>query len=111
MTTTEHTRQDYMNKKCTHHEYYRQFVNTRIVGIVTHALGDAIRKSKDGEHFGDIPLVRWDALSDEIRNAIDSKKWKRLECPLVSSGRIFWSLSSAVCIAKTAAKMWKESFK
>lgn len=57
-----YTRDDYMNKKCTHREYYGQFVTEHIKNTVVRLIGmKKLMASKD-EHLNDIPLTLWDNL-------------------------------------------------
>lgn len=54
------TRKDYMEKKCTHREYYGQFVTSTIKSSVVGSIGlDTLLASKD-DHLNDIPLKLWD---------------------------------------------------
>lgn len=83
------TREQYLNKECTHSTYYGQFVTNYIKEVVASRVGvKTICASKD-EHFNDIPLGIWDNL------------------PIYTSG----SLSDKVCIAKEAARQIKEENK
>ncbi len=61
MSQKSFTRKEYLNRNCTHREYYSQFVTDGIKQIVKMDLGDKIIKSED-EHFNDIPLKLWDNL-------------------------------------------------
>lgn len=56
------TRKDYMNKACTHREYYGQFVNDGVIRLVLHRIGRKAILGSTDPHFNDIPLHRWDAL-------------------------------------------------
>lgn len=95
------TREEYMQDSANlHNEYYAQFVNPSITHIVLTGIGkDAILNSTD-EHFNDIPLRKWDLLSDRIKYEISSKLLKE-------AGGIR-SLSTYVCVAKQAARMFKQ---
>jgi len=79
------TRQDYLDNKCTHREYYAQFVTLYIKAMVSNFIGINHIKASMDEHFNDIPLGLWDTL----------------RC----GGK---TLSDNVCIAKEAAKQLKE---
>jgi predicted ester cyclase len=101
------TRQDYMDKKASHADYYRQFVTPGIIEMVKSSIGiDAIAKSKD-EHFNDIPLAKWDAI-----HVVHSGHgmYSRLACgekiKLAGEGN---SASTGTCILKQAARMIKEA--
>ena len=100
---------DYMAGKCTHHEYYKQFVNDRVLAIVKRYIGmDAIDRSTD-EHMNDIPLKKWNELH-QIRYAINGPLW--IECNNAiyannAGGRFLWTVADQVCIAKAAARILK----
>ncbi len=101
-----YTRKDYMTKKCTHREYYGQFVNQEVKDYIAWVIGkDRIVSSTD-KHFNNIPLARWDLLvlikdiidRDLLRKAQDWKDPKTYP----------WSLCTQVCVAKEAAQQIKE---
>jgi hypothetical protein len=86
-----------MNNKCSHQQYYAQFVNDNVKLMVKDRIGlDIIQKSRD-EHFNDIPLRLWDncglpyGIKDLLKQA---KDWH--------------SLSAQCCILKEAARQIKE---
>ncbi len=89
----KYTRQDYMDGKCTHDEYYGQFVTDTIRGLVLRNIGDrkylsaALKKDKN---LNNIPLGKWDAISEAQKGLF-----------VIDKG---WSLSNGVCILKAAAK-------
>ena len=105
------TRKDYRDRKCSHKEYYRQFVTHSVLHVVRNRIGaDKIKNSTD-PHMNDIPLKLWDQLAHSIRGAIDTKLFKA--CNNVtyaeeSRDKFLWSLSDAVCIAKAAARIIKK---
>lgn len=81
-----YTRKQYMNKECTHREFYGQHMTLPIINMVVRAIGkDRLLRSTD-EHLNDIPLKEWDNLH-----------------PLLGG-----SLSDSVCFAKEAARQWLE---
>ena len=87
----EHTRKQYLDRECTHREYYGQFVTKG----VSDALGGLdILKSND-VHFNDIPLKRWDMRAPFIKLHVGRQ--------LRDAGDYF-TLSGAVCILKEAAR-------
>ena len=62
------TREDYLNEKCTHKEYYSQFVTEDIKKMVVNAFGVENLKlalSHD-EYMNTIPLKMWDRLSYSV---------------------------------------------
>lgn len=86
--STQYTRKDYVNKTCTHREYYSQFVTPFIISMVIGRIGaDRIINSKD-VHFNDIPLQEWNRLHGFIGKP---------------------SLCESVCAAKEAAQQYKEA--
>ena len=57
-----YTRKQYLNKECTHRQYYGQFVDNRTKQRVLSGIGlEALKKSTD-PHFNDIALTNWDKL-------------------------------------------------
>jgi hypothetical protein len=93
-----YTRQDYMNRKCSHSQYYAQFVTNEIKIHVLHCIGyEKIKKSRD-EHFNDIRLNKWD-LATVSMPRVDSK--------MRESGD-FVTLAGQVCILKEAARQIKK---
>jgi hypothetical protein len=97
---TMFTRQDYLNGKCNHREYYAQFVNESIKSMVKNNFGiERLRNSftKD-EYFNNIPLQSWDNLTYSVNCR------KELE----SLGD-FPTLAGKVCILKEAARQLIES--
>jgi transcription termination factor NusB len=92
-----YTRKQYLNKECTHREYYEQFVNGSVEQIVRVSIGlDRILHSTD-PYLNDIPLKRWDMLEYAILQAAGHKFCEVNQCKGMS-------LSDCVCIAKAAAR-------
>jgi hypothetical protein len=90
------SRQEYMDGKVTHQEYYGQFVTESIKRVVESKIGvDQIKKSHD-EHLNDITLKRWDLMAPYINAEAEAKLRVCGDFP---------SLSSGVCIGKAAARM------
>jgi hypothetical protein len=57
------TRQEYLAGEISHRAYYAQFITNEMREQVRDKIGiERIRASKD-EHYNDIPLREWDALS------------------------------------------------
>jgi hypothetical protein len=83
-------------------DYYAQFVNASVLQIVSSFIGkDEIRNSKC-EHFNDIPLKRWDGISQMIRQGCGRALGE-------ANGSGGSSLSDCVCVAKAAARQIKEA--
>ena len=92
------SRQDYLAGKCTHRDWYGQFVTKGIVDNVLHTIGkDRIRQSTDPA-FNDISLHEWDGFA--------SHHWG-LTAKLAEAGD-FLTLSAYVCVAKEAAQQIRE---
>lgn len=87
--TTSFTRKEYLDGKCTHREYYAQFVTNGIRETVLERFGKSLFSSTD-PHLNDIALRHWDNLS---RIAM----------------RGGFSLSDCVCTLKEAARQIIES--
>lgn len=95
MTDQAFTYNDYMNKACTHRQYYAQFVSCDTIDSVVRRIGaDRIIASTD-EYFNDIPLAEWDRLGFSMA------------CSFASRG-VSSTLASKVCVAKEAARQYKE---
>jgi hypothetical protein len=93
------SRADYMDGRCTRHQYWSQFVTPQALRLVKDDIGmKALRGSTD-PHLNDIALERWDQLgrflSDEWIRAVKAK-----------TGDVHnVTTSDRVCILKTAAWM------
>lgn len=98
----EFTRSQYMNKACTHQEFYIQFVTSSIRKLVETKFGDRIRRSTN-EWFNDIPLKEWDFLADITFRTMNREAWRAAVCPHLDRG-LLWSMSDNVCILKAAAQ-------
>lgn len=90
------TRADYMSGKCTHDEYYDQFVTEEIKGVVLEQFGSKIVNSSD-PHFNDIDLKKWDNLANWFKS--DSTLHDKLK-----EREDVMTLSSLVCTLKAAAR-------
>jgi hypothetical protein len=93
-------RQDYMSGKCTHREYYGQYVTKRVIEKVRRYVGkEAILASRD-EHLNDIKLAVWDGLG---------MFWPKSEAEKMRANGDFLTAAGKVCILKEAAQQIKES--
>lgn len=90
------TRADYMAKKCSHREYYGQFVTEAIKGMVLSAFTLEELLNSNDEHLNDLPLSRWDQLAGGMGSTLKDRA-------LREAGD-FSSLGSSVCILKEAAR-------
>lgn len=104
------TRQDYMAKRCTHEQFYGQFVTPGVHRLVRSFIGEAsILRSTDPD-FNDIPLQLWDRMHPLITDIVKSERGSvaRHADPIPDQPRSFsWSLSNSVCVAKEAARQIK----
>lgn len=103
-TSIKFTRADYMAKRCTHREYYGQFVSQYVRDLVRDRVGMARLLSSRDEHLNDIPLSVWDSFW--VRHA-DGGMYIQLPFAVVSlikeAGEDF-SASTGTCILKEAAR-------
>ena len=92
------TRKDYLDGKCTHSEYYSQYVeNTDAKGLVLSfwdekTLSEAYEKD---EHFNSLSIKRWDELAERLTIG-----------PWLTFSELgdMNTLSSRVCVLKEAAR-------
>ena len=92
--TEQHTRKDYMDKRCTHREYYAQFVTDGTRQAVARSIGlDTLFGSRDA-NLNDIPLKRWDNLMGILTSSVNQGLHAVGDYP---------TLAGKVCIAKEAA--------
>lgn len=88
------TRKDYMDRQCTHQEYFVQFVTPATRAAVVAQIGKERLRNVDltkDPYLNRIPLVMWDRLVLPLPTHM-----------LKEAGENF-SLSTKVCIAKAAA--------
>lgn len=93
-----YTRQDYMDKKCTHRQYYAQFVDDRVKQRVLAIFSkEQLTKAfQEDKHFNTsyTPLSKWDTAGYEpFPVADDLKKYDD-----------FLTQAGIVCILKEAAE-------
>lgn len=101
------TRNDYLtapDQVAAHRRYYAQFVYVTLPRLVAARIGEKeLLTAKDKKNLNDIPLNRWDALSELLNTPKINSKLKELND--------FPVLSVRVCILKEAAKQWLEEEK
>lgn len=93
------TRQQYLNKECTHRQYYAQFVTQGIIDRVLRGIGKEKIINSTDEHLNDIPLQKWDCLLPTFPSSIANKMRECGDHP---------TLAGAVCICKEAARQIQE---
>lgn len=90
-----YTRKDYLNKKCTHREYYSQFVTHQIRDIARFSFG--VQRLKEeflkDENLNGIPLGFWDRAT----NGFSCNK------AMMEHGD-YSTISGKVCVLKEAAR-------
>ena len=93
------THKDYViERKCTHQQYYAQFVTEEIKMIVVLNFGlDTLKKAyQEDKAFNTIPLHKWDLLEIFLNVPIMHDKFKQHQD--------FISQASVVCVLKEAAR-------
>lgn len=104
-------RKQYMQKECTHQEYYEQFATLGVISLVRSVIGEDLIKKSEHESFGDIPLQKWDSLHVSIGYMV-GRKLGESNASMYSDKYAHarsWSLSDTVCVAKAAARIIKDS--
>ena len=89
-----YTRNDYLDGKCTHREYYAQFVTEEVRQRVTQRIGKSRIVASEDEHFNDISLVHWDRVGPF---------WSAIHERVKEAGD-YMTMAGIVCIAKEAAR-------
>lgn len=88
------TRKDYLDGKCTHGEYYSQYVTPEIEKLVSTLGPDKIKAAaKVDEYMNNIPLRQWDSMTNFFH--CKSEMEKHGDYP---------TLAGKVCILKEAAR-------
>lgn len=89
-----YTRKQYLNKECSHNEYYGQFVTPAWIDRVQRHIGaDRVKRSTD-PHLNDIHLKEWDNLATPFPASTADKMREAGDYPTLAGG---------ICILKTAA--------
>jgi hypothetical protein len=96
---TEFSRADYMAKKCTHEEFWGQYVNQHVTDVVLRRIGREKIQASKCPHFNDIPLSCWDALAGAVQSHVATMNVKSGMYKTRSA-----SLSDCVCTLKAAAE-------
>jgi len=98
----KYSRKDYMAKKVSHNDYYAQFVTDALMYDVVSSIGETKLLESNDDSFNDTTdLSQWDKLNPLIRCYCG-----RSIADANGTGGI--SLSDTVCVAKQAARIWKE---
>jgi lysophospholipid acyltransferase (LPLAT)-like uncharacterized protein len=91
---TTYTRQQYLNKECTHSQYYSQFVNKGVIQRVQRFSEKDLMEGKN-QDFNNIPLQWWDKVMIPVPFEIVQKMKELGDYP---------TPAGVVCILKEAAK-------
>lgn len=102
------TRAEYMSSNChqvgnkeaaaaEHRRYYAQLVCASTIAYVVRTIGADVLRASTDKHFNDIPLAKWDRLTNGLPLAM---RYADLgDYP---------TLGGQVCVAKEAARQWVE---
>jgi len=94
-----YSREQYMNKECSHDEYYLQFDCERLQEMILLKWSPERLKAEyeADKHFNNLSLGIWDNISKAMAHRIMEVNGK-------INGRPGWSLSDGVCAAKASAR-------
>lgn len=96
------TRADYMEKRCTHEQYYGQFVTPAVRALVLSRFPlERLRATPDKKNFNSIPLDEWDSVAVANKSLLSVRE--------EVDGPRSWSLCGAGCILKEAARQLVEA--
>jgi len=110
--TTHHTRQQYLDGDVTHREYYAQFITPEMVRDVKTHISVAVIKASKNEHFDDIPIKKWDALSGCVFQCGQLVRRPMIPKSLADRVRAVGdgvSPSTLICIYKEIARQIQEN--
>ena len=96
MSSVRWSRKDYMAGRCSHREYYSQYVTSNVRSLVSSAFGSRLEKSED-DSFNDIPLPLWDSVGKHILADVCRMNEE-------TTGSRSASASDLVCVLKEAAR-------
>lgn len=104
------TRAQYLNRECTHREYWAQFVTPSMKAMVLNNITlERLQRSTDQVNFNDISLMKWDWMKSHTFHMLNMTKWREIQYPeYVGLTSVGWSLSDNVCILKEAARQLVE---
>ena len=99
MKSLKFTYSQYVGKQCSHQEYFEQFVNSSTINTVLNTIGKRRILDSTDFYLNDIPLNEW----DDLHPFLPRNKKAHIQSRETNIG----SLSDTVCIAKAAARKWK----
>jgi hypothetical protein len=90
------TRQNYLEKNCTHSQYYSQFIiNPEFLNYVSRFIGETNLERSISPNFNDIDLRYWEVINPPTGTHT-----------IMKSLGDYLTLPGCVCIAKEAAKQF-----
>lgn len=98
------TREDYTNRRCSHREFYGQYVNEYVLGVVRNCGHLKQILASTDKHLKDVPLAMWDKLAMSVSGYVG-----RRNVELCGYKNATSSLSDCVCVLKEAARQLKEA--
>ena len=101
-----YTRAQYLNKECTHREYWAQFVTKRMRDMVLRNIPLERLQRSQNEYFSDVTqLADWDVMKNATFAMLNQKVWREIQYPEYKDPRsIGWSMSDNTCLLKEAAR-------
>lgn len=104
------TRAQYLNKECTHREYWAQFVTPGMKRMVENTIKLERLQRSTNEYFNDVTKVsEWDVMRNGTFAMLNLKTWREINYPEYTDPRsIGWSMSDNTCILKEAARQLVE---
>lgn len=94
-------RQDCLDGKVSHREYYAQFVNEYVRARAVSSIGMRSLLDSTDKHFNDIPLHRWDSIDASYLGLTEAFK----------AAGDYVTKAGLVCVFKEAAKQIVEKVK
>lgn len=100
----KYTEKDFLGGKCTHEQYYAQFVTTSVEYHVGTKIGveRIIKSNSFGGNFNDIPLKEWTDLGYGLRKHV---------APLLKEAGHYTTAATMVCILKAAARKIRKEYR
>jgi len=98
----KYTRRDYLYERCTHVEYYSQFLTDEVITYVDNAIGHERIINSEDESLSDIEIRHWDRIVYNLKPLVSDE--------ILIEAQEGWSLMTGVCIAKQAARcIWRKN--
>ena len=100
------TRKQYLDRQCTHREFWAQFVTPGMRDMVKRNITLERLQRSQNEYFNDVTRLQdWDLMKDVTFRMLDMKKWRELQYPeYIGLTSVGWSHSDNICILKEAAR-------